>query len=215
MIDVREVLRRWQARQRAPAMARDGVADRKPAGRYIESLFVFAECQAQWGRVFAALPRRSWVLAKRGTWSSRSCQRRAVASSSSCRHLPQRQLRPRRSCSGAAGPGAGRRGAPPAAKADSTELVTTLGWVAGGVGVAGIITGSVAGILVLHRKNIVDHECAAEPDDTGSKSCSEPGSRAARSSPRDAGYRWLRRGRGGSVGGRVPARKRCSPPRRT
>jgi transposase len=37
MIDVREVLRRWQAGQSARAIARDGVADRKTAGRYIEA----------------------------------------------------------------------------------------------------------------------------------------------------------------------------------
>jgi hypothetical protein len=41
MIDVREVLRRWQAGQSARAIARDGVADRKTAGRYIEAA---AEC---------------------------------------------------------------------------------------------------------------------------------------------------------------------------
>jgi response regulator of citrate/malate metabolism len=37
MIDVREVLRRWQAGQSARAIARDGVAERKTAGRYIEA----------------------------------------------------------------------------------------------------------------------------------------------------------------------------------
>lgn len=37
MIDVREVLRRWQAGQSARAIARDGVVDRKTAGRYIEA----------------------------------------------------------------------------------------------------------------------------------------------------------------------------------
>jgi hypothetical protein len=37
MIDVREVLRRWQSGQSARAIARDGVADRKTAGRYIEA----------------------------------------------------------------------------------------------------------------------------------------------------------------------------------
>jgi transposase len=37
MIDVREVLRRWQAGQSARAIARDGVADRKTAGRYVEA----------------------------------------------------------------------------------------------------------------------------------------------------------------------------------
>jgi len=35
MIDVRELLRRWQAGQSARQMARDGVADRKTATRYI------------------------------------------------------------------------------------------------------------------------------------------------------------------------------------
>jgi transposase len=42
MIDVREVLRRWQAGQSARAIARDGVADRKTAGRYIDAA---AACQ--------------------------------------------------------------------------------------------------------------------------------------------------------------------------
>ena len=42
MIDVREVLRRWQAGQSARAIARDGVADRKTAGRYIEAAAEFA-----------------------------------------------------------------------------------------------------------------------------------------------------------------------------
>jgi transposase len=37
MIDVREVLRRWQAGQSARRIARDGVADRKTVGRYIEA----------------------------------------------------------------------------------------------------------------------------------------------------------------------------------
>lgn len=35
MIDVREVLRRWQAGQSARQMAREGVVDRKTAGRYV------------------------------------------------------------------------------------------------------------------------------------------------------------------------------------
>jgi hypothetical protein len=35
MIDVREVLRRWQAGQSARQLAREQVADRKTAGRYI------------------------------------------------------------------------------------------------------------------------------------------------------------------------------------
>jgi transposase len=37
MIDVREVLRRWQAGHSARAMARDGVADRKTAMRYVQA----------------------------------------------------------------------------------------------------------------------------------------------------------------------------------
>ncbi len=37
MIDVREVLRRWQSGQSARQIARSGIADRKTAGRYIEA----------------------------------------------------------------------------------------------------------------------------------------------------------------------------------
>lgn len=37
MVDVREVLRRWQAGQSARQMKREGVVDRKTAGRYIEA----------------------------------------------------------------------------------------------------------------------------------------------------------------------------------
>src|SRR4051812_7984652 len=37
MIDVLEVLRRWQAGQSTRAIARDGVADRKTAARYIHA----------------------------------------------------------------------------------------------------------------------------------------------------------------------------------
>ena len=37
MIDVREVLRRMQAGQSARQLARDGVVDRKTAGRYFEA----------------------------------------------------------------------------------------------------------------------------------------------------------------------------------
>jgi len=37
MIDVREVLRRWQSGQSARQIARSEIADRKTAGRYIEA----------------------------------------------------------------------------------------------------------------------------------------------------------------------------------
>ena len=37
MTDVREVLRRWQSGQSAREIARNGIADRKTAGRYIEA----------------------------------------------------------------------------------------------------------------------------------------------------------------------------------
>ena len=37
MLDVREVLRRWQAGRSARAIARAGVGDRKTVGRYIEA----------------------------------------------------------------------------------------------------------------------------------------------------------------------------------
>ena len=37
MIDVREVLRRWQAGQSARQMAREGVVSRRTAARYIEA----------------------------------------------------------------------------------------------------------------------------------------------------------------------------------
>ena len=37
MIDVREVIRRWQSGQSSRAIARSGIADRKTAGRYIEA----------------------------------------------------------------------------------------------------------------------------------------------------------------------------------
>ena len=37
MLDVIEVLRRWQAGQSARAIARAGVGDRKTVGRYIEA----------------------------------------------------------------------------------------------------------------------------------------------------------------------------------
>ena len=37
MLDVKEVLRRWQAGQSARAIARAGVGDRKTVGRYIDA----------------------------------------------------------------------------------------------------------------------------------------------------------------------------------
>ena len=37
MIDVKEVLRRWQAGQSARQMAREGVVSRRTAARYIEA----------------------------------------------------------------------------------------------------------------------------------------------------------------------------------
>jgi hypothetical protein len=66
--------------------------------------------------------------------------------------------------------------APPVAPADATSgassVRSTVGWVAGGIGAAGILFGAVAGITVLHQKSVVDDECDAQ------KSCSERGMEA-------------------------------------
>jgi hypothetical protein len=49
-----------------------------------------------------------------------------------------------------------------------------LGYVVGGIGVAGVITSAVAGALVLQKKGVVDDHCDA------SKACDEEGLQAAR-----------------------------------
>jgi hypothetical protein len=41
----------------------------------------------------------------------------------------------------------------------SSGVRSTVGWVAGGIGAAGVIVGAAAGITVLHQKNIADKEC--------------------------------------------------------
>jgi hypothetical protein len=62
-----------------------------------------------------------------------------------------------------------------AAESGSASLSPTLGWVAGGIGVAGLLVGSVAGLSVLHQKSIVEDECGSEPDASGSIACSARG----------------------------------------
>lgn len=49
----------------------------------------------------------------------------------------------------------------------------TLGWVLGGVGLAGVVTGAVTGMLVLDRKSVVDDNCDAD------KRCNQQGVDAA------------------------------------
>jgi hypothetical protein len=51
----------------------------------------------------------------------------------------------------------------------------TLGWVLGGVGVAGIAVGAVTGVMVLDKKSVVDENCDAE------KRCNADGADAAES----------------------------------
>jgi transposase len=60
MIDVLEVLRRWQAGQSTRAIARDGVADRKTAARYIHAALAsgFTETTVLDNAVVAAVARR-------------------------------------------------------------------------------------------------------------------------------------------------------------
>ncbi|HEX6275732.1 MAG TPA: hypothetical protein VFZ53_21975, partial [Polyangiaceae bacterium] len=52
------------------------------------------------------------------------------------------------------------------------EAQRTLGYVAGGVGIAGLVVGAVTGLLVLDRKATVDEECVGHI-------CSKDGKRAA------------------------------------
>jgi tetratricopeptide (TPR) repeat protein len=49
------------------------------------------------------------------------------------------------------------------------------GWIAGGVGVAGLVVGSVTGVMALNRKETVDDNCTAD------KLCSPAGTEAAES----------------------------------
>ncbi len=64
-------------------------------------------------------------------------------------------------------------GSAPAASPDTAALAKSkspvLGYVLGGVGIAGLITGAVAGALVLQKKGIVDDHCDADKrcDDEG------------------------------------------------
>ncbi|HKO91572.1 MAG TPA: hypothetical protein VJU61_10490, partial [Polyangiaceae bacterium] len=51
----------------------------------------------------------------------------------------------------------------------SSRVRSTVGWVAGGIGAAGIIVGAAAGITVLHQKDVADEECNAQ------KECSDRG----------------------------------------
>ena len=58
---------------------------------------------------------------------------------------------------------------PRPAEGSSSSTRRTLGWVAGGVGVAGLAVGGVTGILVLGKKSVVDEHCddAKKCDTTG------------------------------------------------
>lgn len=62
--------------------------------------------------------------------------------------------------------------APPAGADDNGESQRTLGYVAGGLGLAGLVVGSVTGVLVLDRKATVDRECKGHV-------CSKEGKKAA------------------------------------
>lgn len=66
----------------------------------------------------------------------------------------------------ASGPAPRPRAAAPPARDTAADGAgqRTLGFVVGGVGVAGIVVGSVAGVLALQKKNEVDDDCS----DTGS-----------------------------------------------
>lgn len=77
-------------------------------------------------------------------------------------------------------------GAPEAAKSEaippahvdaapSSSGSRTLGYVAGAIGVAGFVTGAVAGVLTLQKKSIVDDHCDAQ------KRCDEEGLDATKS----------------------------------
>jgi hypothetical protein len=87
--------------------------------------------------------------------------------------LPQKPFAPP-----AAAPPAMQPTAPPPVEKpkDDGSVQRTLGYVTGGVGVAGLIVGSVAGLLVLDRKATVDEEC--KPD---RNSCTREGAEAAES----------------------------------
>lgn len=65
--------------------------------------------------------------------------------------------------------------APKAAPATPERQPATLGYVLGGVGVAGFVTAAVAGALVLQKKSVVDQHCDA------AKRCDAEGLRATKS----------------------------------
>ena len=65
------------------------------------------------------------------------------------------------------------RHAPPAVPEDDTgDSQRTLGYVAGGLGLAGLAVGAVTGVLVLDRKSTVNDECKGHV-------CSKEGKEAA------------------------------------
>jgi hypothetical protein len=68
---------------------------------------------------------------------------------------------------------AARSASKPAPLEERGSSQRTLGYVAGGVGLAGLVVGTVTGLLVLDRKAIVDDECDSEHE------CSKEGKEAA------------------------------------
>ncbi len=64
---------------------------------------------------------------------------------------------------------------PPPPHADDGSSQKTLGYVAGGVGVAGIVVGTITGILVLDRKATVDKKCDGYACDAEGKKAADSG----------------------------------------
>jgi hypothetical protein len=67
---------------------------------------------------------------------------------------------------------------PPAARSSSRPL-RTWGWIAGGLGVSGVVVGSVAGGVALAKKSVVSDHCRGEACDSEGKRAADVGQSAA------------------------------------
>jgi hypothetical protein len=73
----------------------------------------------------------------------------------------------------APGPARGSSALGASTSSESGSDTRTLGWVLAGVGVVGVVTGAVTGMLVLDRKSVVDANCDSD------KRCNQQGAAAA------------------------------------
>lgn len=68
---------------------------------------------------------------------------------------------------------------PPPAPRDDSRPLRTWGWIAGGVGVTGVVVGSVAGGVALAKKSVVSDRCHGDACDAEGKRAADAGQTAA------------------------------------